>query len=92
MPVPAGSRSSRYVTASELADYAFCPRAHYYAHHPGGRAVADGALERERAGVRYHTGTTRSDRRWAETSPLPWLLVLLGGVLLVAVGLLGWIP
>jgi hypothetical protein len=90
MRAPPPSRSPRIVSASELAEYAFCPRALYYRRHPGGRPVASDASERERAGVVYHERTTRSDRRWAETSTIPYVLLLLLGIGLLALAASGW--
>lgn len=92
MPRPSGVRPARYVSASELAEFAFCPRAHYYQRHPDGRPVAPEALAREREGLAYHARTTRSDRRWAEASPIPWALALLVGIVLIAVVVGGWLP
>jgi hypothetical protein len=80
----------RYVSASELADYAFCPRSHYYRLHPEGRRPADGALAREAAGVEYHHRTIGSDRRWAGASPLPWVVAVVVGIALVALVVVGW--
>jgi hypothetical protein len=84
------TRSRRYVSAGELADYAYCPRSHYYRTHPDGRAPAEGALARERAGTSYHTRTIRSDRRRAESSPWPWVAALAVGAVLLAVAVLRW--
>jgi len=90
--VPPESRDDRrrYVSAGELADYAFCPRSHFYARHPDGRTVAAGAVVRERAGTAHHLRTIGSDRRWAEVSALPWVAALLIGGVLLAVTLLRW--
>jgi hypothetical protein len=84
---PRGRRG--YVSAGELADYAFCPRSHYYARHPEGRRPAAGAVARESAGTAYHHRTIGSDRRWASASPLPWIATLLIG--LAILGLLLWV-
>ncbi|MCI4320829.1 MAG: hypothetical protein L3K18_04245 [Thermoplasmata archaeon] len=90
MAAPARVRSGRMVSASDLAEYAFCPRALYYRRHPDGRSVASDAPARERAGVAYHTRTTRSDRNWAEASPLPYVGLLVLGLGLLALAALGW--
>lgn len=83
---PTGSHPRRrYVSAGELADYAFCPRSHYYRLHPEGRTPAAGSVARERAGVLYHARTIGADRRWADASPFPWLAVLTAGAVLLAV-------
>jgi hypothetical protein len=79
----------RYVSAGELADYAFCPRSHYYRQHSEGRTPAAGSIARERAGTEYHLRTIGSDRRWATASPFPWIAALLVGAAIL--GLLLWI-
>jgi hypothetical protein len=84
------SSGRRYVSAGELADYAFCPRSHYYARHPDGRSVAADSLARERAGTRYHARTIGSDRRWGNASALPWIAALLIGAALLAAVILRW--
>ncbi|MCI4324909.1 MAG: PD-(D/E)XK nuclease family protein [Thermoplasmata archaeon] len=84
MTAHAGPGRRRYVSASELADYAFCPRSHYYRQHAEGRTPAAGAVARERAGTSYHLRTIGADRRWAAASPFPWVAaVLAGGAILV---------
>jgi hypothetical protein len=76
----------RVVSASELAEYAFCPRAHYYRTHPDGRPAPPDSERRASAGVEYHRQTLRSDRRWSSSSAWPWVVaVLVGLVLLVLV-------
>ncbi|MCI4326517.1 MAG: hypothetical protein L3K16_02615 [Thermoplasmata archaeon] len=83
-------QSRRYVSAGELADYAYCPRSHYYRTHPDGRTPAEGALARERAGTSYHARTIGADRRWAEASPWPWVAALAVGAGLLALTVLRW--
>lgn len=51
-----------WVSASDLAEYAYCPRSHYYSLHTeavGGRIAPD---PRARAGVRYHQRTLSAER------------------------------
>ena len=69
------------MTASDLAEYAFCPRAHWYRlHPPAGGAAVSSELAR-RSGDRFHarvlTARTRRDR-W---TGLWWLLVGAGFLL-----------
>jgi len=90
MAAGARVRSARMVSASDLADYAFCPRSLYYRRHPDGRPIARDAPDRERAGVVYHARTTRSDRDWAEASSFPYVLLLALGLGLLALAWLGW--
>ncbi|HKV89964.1 MAG TPA: hypothetical protein VJQ43_02070 [Thermoplasmata archaeon] len=88
----ANARRARYVSASELAEYAFCPRAHYYRLHSEGRPVSSDASARERAGVTYHRRTLSSDRRWAGAALWPWGVTLLVGVVILTVAVLGDVP
>jgi hypothetical protein len=90
VPSQAGSGRRRYVSAGELADYAFCPRSHYYRLHSEGRRPAEGAVARERAGTAYHVRAIGSDRRWAGASPLPWVVAVVVGIALLGLVLLGW--
>ncbi|MCI4318207.1 MAG: hypothetical protein L3J96_06675 [Thermoplasmata archaeon] len=95
MSSSSGSGRRRYVSASELADFAFCPRSQYYRLHPEGRRPAAGSLVRERSGVEYHRRTIGSDRRWTAASPLPWLVAVLAGaaiLALLALSILGRFP
>jgi hypothetical protein len=86
-----GSSRRRYVSAGELADYAFCPRSHHYRLHPEGRTPAAGAIARERAGTSYHRRAIGADRRWAETSPVPWVIAVVVGVALLGLLVFGWV-
>ena len=89
---PGPPHRGRYVSASELAEYAFCPRAHYYQQHPEGRATSAESSVRADAGVRYHTRVARSERSWSESSALPWVVATLVGAGLLLGVLWGSIP
>lgn len=75
----------RWVTPSDLAEYAFCPRALHYRwtrDDPGSEAAARGTA--------YHLRRLNAVRRRDEHGRLAWALVALGAILvLVAVGLSG---
>jgi len=68
----------RWVTPSDLAEYAFCPRALYY------RRTRD-APDSEAAdrGATYHRRRLSAERRRAEHGRLPWLALALGAALLL---------
>ena len=46
-----------WATASELAEYAFCPRAQWYSRHPPNAPPPARSLQREAAGERFHART-----------------------------------
>jgi len=75
----------RWVTPSDLAEYAFCPRALHYRKtrdDPGSEAAARGAA--------YHRRRLSAERRRDEHGRLAWAAVALGVVLaLVGASLAG---
>ena len=78
-----------WVSASELAEYAYCPRAWYYRSHPppGGRTAA--GRRSAAAGEAYHGRTL--DAEWArERSGAAYAYLLLAGLAVVIVGVV-WI-
>lgn len=72
-------REERWSTPSDLAEYAFCPRAHHYRLH--GEAPTSRSAE---AGETYHARRLSAERWRAEHRSAPWLAVLAG---LVAIAL-----
>jgi CRISPR/Cas system-associated exonuclease Cas4 (RecB family) len=77
------------VAVSELAEYAYCPRAWYYRDHPLPEGPDPRAIRSRRAGVRFHERSLRGVRRRAEYGAI-WFLALTAG-LLGLVGLAaGW--
>jgi CRISPR/Cas system-associated exonuclease Cas4 (RecB family) len=78
-----------WVSASDLADYAFCPRSHYYHEHPPAGEPDQASQARADAGRRYHTRTLGAERRRAEAGGAYWGALLAGS--LVVVGGLAWI-
>jgi len=73
-----------WVTPSDLAEYTFCPRAHFYrqqTEEPRSRSA--------RAGETFHRRRLGAER-WREEHPhLPWVAVVLGlGLTVVALALL----
>jgi CRISPR/Cas system-associated exonuclease Cas4 (RecB family) len=76
---------ARWTSPSELADYAYCPRSHWYRGHPPSRGPSVLSTERSRAGVRYHRRVLTAERRRAERGTVYWAGIL-AGVALVVVG------
>ena len=81
--------SDRWVSASDLAEYAYCPRAHWYHEHPppGGRGRS--AERRADAGRRFHARELGGERRRAEHGAAYWAALLLGAALFL--GAVVWI-
>lgn len=75
-----------WTTPSDLAEYAFCPRAHFYRQRYG--TPPSPQLD---DGLRYHRRQLRSERWRSEHPRIPWLAVL-AGVALVAVAILLALP
>jgi CRISPR/Cas system-associated exonuclease Cas4 (RecB family) len=58
--------SRSWVSVSDLAEYAYCPRAYWYRHHPP-EAPADRSAERSsRRGETYHRRALSGVRRTEE--------------------------
>ena len=67
-----------WTTPSELAEYTFCPRAHFYRRQ--GNSPPSPAAS---SGVAYHQRRLASERWRDEHRSAPWLAVLAGAVLCV---------
>jgi len=81
-----------WVSVSDLAEYAFCPRAHWYRGHPTGAAPEPAADRRAEAGTAYHRREL-SRVRARESRGAGWAIAAAAiGILLLAAILLGWIP
>lgn len=78
-----------WVSASDLADYAYCPRAHWYHDHPPRGGPTARALLRAGDGARYHRRVLGAERRRAEHSGAYWATLAVGAVLVV--GGLAWL-
>jgi len=78
-----------WTSPSDLADYAYCPRSHWYRHHRPAWGPNRVAMARVRGGLRYHRRTLTAERRRAERGAAYWV-GLLAGVGLV-VGGLAWL-
>ncbi|MCI4348907.1 MAG: hypothetical protein L3J93_01630 [Thermoplasmata archaeon] len=87
-----GDPGRGWTTASDLAEYAYCPRAHWYRHHarnvPLDRTDAM-AIGRGRSYHARRAAELSAHARWGYG---PVLLVVLVGILLVIASVAGWIP
>ena len=45
---------ARWASVSDLSEYAYCPRAFYYRHHPPEVPPEPETVARQRSGTRYH--------------------------------------
>ncbi len=78
-----------WVTATDLADYAYCPRAHWYHDHPPPEGSTPEAKVRASAGSRYHARVLGAERRRAERGGAYWVALAVGAVLVL--GGVAWI-
>ncbi|MGI0128811.1 MAG: hypothetical protein ACREDE_00555 [Thermoplasmata archaeon] len=74
---------SSWVSASDVADYAYCPRAHWYHDHPPRDGPRPGTQERAQAGERYHRRVLGAERRRAEHGGAYWAALAFGTVLVL---------
>jgi hypothetical protein len=81
--------STSWVSASDVADYAYCPRAHWYHDHPPRGGATSEARARADAGVRYHRRELSAERRRAEHGGAYWAALALGVALVLGGG--AWI-
>ena len=78
------ARDDGWTSPSDLADYAYCPRSHWYRHHPPARGPSRAAQARSRFGVRYHRRVLRAEARRERHGTAYWAGLLVGLVLLLA--------
>jgi len=83
------ARTEGWVSASDLADYAYCPRAHWYHDHPPPGGPTGDARRRSRAGAGYHARTLGAERRRDERGTAYWAALLVG--LGLALGGILWV-
>ena len=74
-----------WTSPSDLADYAYCPRSHWYRHHPPARGPTAYSSVRREAGEEYHSRALTAERRRAERGSAYWIGLLVG-ILLVVIG------
>ena len=78
-----------WTSASEIADYTFCPRSHWYHDHPPAEGPTSAHRARAAAGQRFHASHLSAERRRAEHGGAYWAGLLVGVVLLL--GGIAWI-
>jgi CRISPR/Cas system-associated exonuclease Cas4 (RecB family) len=83
------AESGPWVSATDLADYTFCPRSHYYREHPPAGAPTRFAEARSSAGERYHRRVLGAERRREEHAGAYWVALAIG--MLLVVGGIAWI-
>lgn len=74
-----------WVSATDLAEYAYCPRAQYYREHPPPGGPTAAGERRAVVGERYHARMLGRERRRAEHGGAYWITLGIG-VLLVLGG------
>ena len=72
-----------WVTASDLADYAYCPRAQWYRAHPPAEGSTRESQDRAAAGSRYHRRVLGAERRRAEHGNVYWVALAVGATLVI---------
>jgi hypothetical protein len=88
-PRPGPHRDDGWVSASELADYAYCPRSWWYSRHPPAEGRSAASERSARAGIRYHERVLAAEWR-REQAGVAYLVLLALAIVLVGGGLL-WI-
>jgi hypothetical protein len=78
-----------FVSASDLADYAYCPRSYWYRQHPPPGGPSAASVRSSARGTRAHAHQLGGERRRAEWGGYYWLLLGVG--LLAAVGGALWL-
>jgi hypothetical protein len=83
------SSDDGWTSPSDLADYAYCPRSHWYRHHPPPQGASAASQRSARGGVRYHDRVLTGERHRAERGGAYLAALLLG--LALAIGGIWWI-
>ncbi len=78
-----------WTSASEIAEYAFCPRASFYHAHPPSEGPSPSARAGAAAGTRFHARALAAERRHAEHAGAYWVGLAVGVALLL--GGIAWI-
>lgn len=72
------ARDDGWTSPSDLADYAYCPRSHWYRHHPPEHGPTPASRARSRFGVRYHRRTLLAEERRERHGAAYWWALVLG--------------
>jgi hypothetical protein len=87
-----GEPEPGWVTAAELAEFAYCPRAHWYSVHRPDVPAPRSSARRQSAGETYHAREGQALVQRRARSGGYWALVLVAVLLvLVALALGGWL-
>ncbi|MGA8275661.1 MAG: CRISPR-associated protein Cas4 [Thermoplasmata archaeon] len=78
-----------FVSASDLADYSYCPRSYWYRHHPPPGGPSSASVRSAAGGTRSHARQLGGERRRAEWGGVYWALVAVG--VLAALGGILWL-
>jgi hypothetical protein len=81
--------ASEWTSASDLADYAYCPRSHYYHDHPPPEGPTPDGQRRAERGRRYHAASLGAERARAEHGGAYWAALAVG--VLLVLGGVAWI-
>ena len=73
-----------WVSASDLAEYAYCPRSYWYSRHPESYPGESRPDPRARAGASFHRRVLSAERR-REDHAAGYAALLLAGVAIVVV-------
>lgn len=79
-----------WVSASDLAEYTYCPRAYWYRKHPPAGEAVGGASRRAEADRRYHAHALRSEEARDSSAGTYVALIGVGVLLLAIVGVWVW--
>jgi len=74
----ASDEDEGWVSASDLADYVYCPRSHWYRHHPPAGGPSGSSQRSAAGGRRYHDRVLTAERHRAERGGAYWAVLLLG--------------
>ena len=78
-----------WVSVSDLAEYAYCPRALWYRHNPPAEGAAPQSVRSREEGTRFHRRILRARNRRERWAAAAWALLALGAALLATVVALG---
>lgn len=78
-----------WTSPSDLADYAYCPRSHWYRHHPPPEGPSQSSQRSSLGGVRYHHRVLTAERHRDERGGAYLAILFLG--LALAAGGIWWI-
>jgi CRISPR/Cas system-associated exonuclease Cas4 (RecB family) len=75
--------SGEWLSASDLAEYAYCPRAAWYRRHPPRGVDLTEPARGESYGERFHERTLRADEQRDRSAAGYWALLIVAILLIV---------